>query len=255
MNDTCPILEFDTCREAVIEPATQIARHPMMPECAVPCFFQPVIDKLVDEGRLEAFHHVRSNMGDHPVYRMDVNGTPVAVFQAGLGAPFAAAFVEEVIALGARKFVACGSCGVLDGGIGVGDVIVPTSAVRDEGTSYHYLPPSREVAPTANALAAIERVLWAKDYAYVAGKTWTTDAFYRETRSKVDRRIAEGCITVEMEAAAYFAVARFRGVEFGQMLFAADDLSGEEWDSRDHHHHASSREEVFLLAAQACASM
>ena len=67
---------------------------------------------------------------------------------------------------------------------------------------------------------------------YVPGKTWTTDALYRETRGKVERRVAEGCLTVEMEAAAFFAVAAFRGVTFGQLLYAGDDLSGDAWDQR-----------------------
>ena len=62
---------------------------------------------------------------------------------------------------------------------------------------------------------------------FVTGKTWTTDGLYRETRGKVDRRVAEGCLTVEMEAAAFFAVAAFRGVSFGQLLYAGDDLSGD----------------------------
>ena len=68
---------------------------------------------------------------------------------------------------------------------------------------------------------------------YVQGKTWTTDGFYRETPAKVPLRRAEGCLTVEMEAAAFFAVAQFRGVQFGQMLYGGDDVSGAEWDHRD----------------------
>ena len=114
----------------------------------------------------------------------------------------------------------------------MGHVIVATAAVRDEGTSYHYLPASREVAPTDDAVAAIVATLERHEIPFVTGKTWTTDALYRETRGKVARRAAEGCLTVEMEAAAFFAVARFRGVSFGQMLYAGDDLSGDAWDDR-----------------------
>ena len=67
---------------------------------------------------------------------------------------------------------------------------------------------------------------------YVHYKTWTTDAFYRETEDKVALRVSEGCVTVEMEAAAFYAVAKFRNVILGQILFGGDDLSGVEWDSR-----------------------
>ena len=100
------------------------------------------------------------------------------------------------------------------------------TSVRDEGTSYHYLPASREVAPSADAIEAMVSTLDAHGIPHVLGKTWTTDGIYRETLDKVRRRVAEGCLTVEMEAAAFFAVARFRGVSFGQMLYAGDDLSG-----------------------------
>jgi uridine phosphorylase len=130
--------------------------------------------------------------------------------------------------LGGRAFIAAGGAGVLVPGLVMGHVIVPTAAIRDEGTSYHYLSASREVAPTTDALEAIVATLDAHGVPHVTGKTWTTDGIYRETRDKVRRRVAEGCLTVEMEAAAFFAVAvaQFRGVSFGQMLYAGDDLSG-----------------------------
>jgi len=133
----------------------------------------------------------------------------------------------------------------------MGHVIVPTAAIRDEGTSYHYLPASREVAPTTDALEAIVATLDAHGVPHVTGKTWTTDGIYRETRDKVRRRVAEGCLTVEMEAAAFFAVAQFRGVSFGQMLYAGDDLSGEAWDGRGWPHHETGRDLLLRLAAEA----
>jgi uridine phosphorylase len=86
----------------------------------------------------------------------------------------------------------------------------------------------------------------------LTGKTWTTDALYRETAAKVTRRRDEGCLTVEMEAAALFAVARFRGVPLAQVLYGGDDVSGAEWDSRHWDKSTSVRERVFWLAAEAC---
>jgi uridine phosphorylase len=134
----------------------------------------------------------------------------------------------------------------------VGHLIVPTSAVRDEGTSYHYLPPGREVDASPEAVAAIERVLQDRGRRYLLSKTWTTDAFYRETPAKVQLRKSEGCLTVEMEAAAFFAVAQFRRVPFAQILYGGDDVSGNEWDHRGWHERASVREVLFWLAAEAC---
>lgn len=136
--------------------------------------------------------------------------------------------------------------------IAVGHIIVPISAVRDEGASYHYLPPGREVAPGPEGVAAIEQVLAGRQVSYVKGKTWTTDAIYRETAAKVQRRRAEGCLTVEMEAAAFFAVAQFRGVTFAQLLYGGDDVSGAEWDSRGWESRATVREQLFWLSAEAC---
>jgi uridine phosphorylase len=146
---------------------------------------------------------------------------------------------------------ACGGAGALDSGIKVGDIVLPDSAVRDEGTSYHYLKPAREVAPTPRALAAIEAVLRENHHEYVRGKTWTTDAVYRETRARMYRRRREGCVVVEMEAAAFFAVARFRGVECAQILYGGDSLAGRQWNPRGWNRHAM-RERLFHLAAEAC---
>ena len=95
-------------------------------------------------------------------------------------------------------------------------------------------------------------VLLAHNVPYVLGKTWTTDAFFRETAGKVQMRRAEGCLTVEMEAAAFFAVAQFRGVTFAQLLYGGDDVSSEVWDHRDYASRLTVREKLFWLAAEAC---
>ena len=164
----------------------------------------------------------------------------------------AAGFLEELIARGCRKFIACGGAGVLNREIAVGHIIVPSAAIRDEGTSYHYLPPAREVEATPAAVAAIEAVLTRNKHNYLVAKTWTTDAIYRETVDKIKRRREEGCLAVEMEAAAFFAVAKFRGVAFGQILYGGDDISGTEWDSRHWDRQVCVREQLFWLAAEAC---
>lgn len=216
------------------------------------CFFQEVIRELVSEGaKVRQVQMGRSEAGDYPVYELDYGGRRLAVVSPGVGAPNAAARMEHMIALGCRKFVACGGAGALNGAIAAGHLIIPDSAVRDEGTSYHYLKPSREVAPTPRALAAIEAELRANHHDYIRTKTWTTDAVYRETRSRMNRRRREGCMVVEMEAAAFFAVARFRRVECAELLYAGDSLAGRKWDSRGWNRHAM-RERVFHLAAEAC---
>lgn len=246
-----PILEFDPTLKALIEPRHVHAKRDV-PEYAVVCFFQDVIAGLQQEHSAKLLHTLSSEIGPHPIYEIEVQGQRLAVFHPGIGAPLAAGLLEEVIALGCTKFVACGGCGVLDSAIAMGHVLVLHSAVRDEGTSYHYLPPSREVKASAKAVAAIEQTLKAHGIDYLPVKTWTTDALYRETPDKVKRRKEEGCLCVEMEAAAFFAVAQFRGVEFGQLLYGGDNLGGDVWDHRDWNSHLTGREKLFWLAAEAC---
>ena len=244
-----PILEFDETREAILEP-TNLMQRVDMPEHVVPCFFQDVISRLAQEHGARVIKSLKSEYGTNPIYELEMNGKRLAVYHPGVGGPMAAGTLEEVIAIGGRKFVACGGAGVLDREIPVGHLLVPVAAVRDEGTSYHYLPPGREVAPSGEAVAAIEKTLQANGVAYDLIKSWTTDAFYRETREKVRLRKSEGCQAVEMEAATFFAVAQFRGVTFGQILYGGDDVSGGDWDHRNWTTH-SVRDKLFLLAAEA----
>lgn len=246
-----PILEFDSDTSALIDPSRLHAPIDM-PACAVICFLQDVIGTLVREYGATVIHELKSEMGAHPIYEIAHDGRQLAVFFPGIGAPFAAALFEEAIALGCKRFVACGGCGVLDSGIAVGHVLVPKAAVRDEGTSYHYAKPSREIGVTPAALAAVEATLRDAGIDYLVTKTWTTDGFYRETQAKIAQRRAEGCLCVEMETAALCAVTRFRGVEFAQLLYGGDDLGGEAWDSRKWTGRGGVRERLFWLAATAC---
>ena len=245
-----PILEHDPTRKALIEPADQIANHPDMPERVVLCFFEDVLKRIFAREDVTHLHDLESEIGINPVYVMYHDETPLALIHPGVGAPLAAAFLEEVIALGGKKFIACGGAGVLDNAFKVGDVIVPEHAVRDEGTSYHYLPPARTVAAHADAVAAICETLDAHSVPYQKGTTWTTDGYYRETPQRIAQRKSEGCLTVEMEAAAFFAVAQFRAVVFGQMLYSGDDVSSDTWDMRGWQARTDVREILFWLAVE-----
>lgn len=254
MKADLPILEFDDVREAVIEPSRVVQPIDIPERCVLP-LYHDVVSKLAAEGRLTHLTDLRSVvLGAFPVHRMEHEGASIAVAVPGVGAPLVAAIMEELIALGCRKFVACGGAGVLDSSLVRGIVVVPTAAIRDEGTSFHYVAPSREIAVAPDVVETIEAVLRRHRVDYAAGKTWTTDALYRETRPRVARRKAEGCITVEMECAAFLAVARHRGVRFGQILSTGDDVSGVEWDPRGQGapEHISHEERAFRLAVEAC---
>jgi uridine phosphorylase len=252
--DDAPILELEPSPTAVIEPTEHIDPTDI-PRRAVLCFFQDVIARAVDELDGREIDEVASEIGLVPVYEVVFDGTRLALVHPGVGAPMAAAFLEELIARGVSAVIACGGAGVLVPDVALGHVIVPISAIRDEGTSYHYLPASREVGPTDEAVGTIIATLEHHDVPFVTGKTWTTDALYRETRTKLERRVGEGCLTVEMEAAAFFAVARFRGITFGQLLYAGDDLSGDVWDPREWDEHETGRMHLFRLAAEAASRL
>jgi uridine phosphorylase len=249
-----PILEHDPTREAFIEPS-KVYKTRDMPEHSVICFFQDVIEKVISDNNARMLVENRWEDGPHPVYEIDYKGQRLAFFHPGVGSALAASLLEEVIAFGCSKFIACGGCGVLKENVATGHLIVVSAAVRDEGASYHYLPPAREVRINENAMRSIVTILDERDIPYLVGKTWTTDAPYRETRSKIKKRKEEGCLTVEMEAAGMMAVSQFRNVPFAQVLYAGDDLSGSNWDSRGWQSHSDVRERLFWLAADAVLSL
>jgi uridine phosphorylase len=248
---TYPILEYDPTRIAFIEPS-KVVKPRDVPERCVICFFTEVIDKVVAEHNARILVENRSEAGPHPIYEIAYKGQRLAFFHPGLGAPLAAALLEEAIGFGCRTFMAGGGCGVLKKEIALGNLIIVSGAVRDEGVSYHYLPPAREVSANEAGVNALATALRQSGVPYQLGKTWTTDAPYRETPNKIAKRIEEGCLAVEMESAGMIAVAQFRGVIFGQVLYGGDDLSGIEWDNRAWQSSAEVRESLFWRCADAC---
>ena len=245
-----PILEYDDAREAILEPGRVIETMDVPEHCVI-CFFAEVIEWLKDKYDVNVLAYSKSEIGLHPLYEMEFQDQRLAFFHPGIGAPLAVGLLEEMIARGISKFIACGGCGVLDRDIAVGHLLVPIAAIRDEGTSYHYLPPSREVEADPVGLEAIESVLNRKKIDYLRIKTWTTDAIYRETPDKTAAYKAEGCLAVEMETAAFFAAAKFRNVRFGQILYGGDAVLAEAWDGREWDSREHIRRNLFWLAAEA----
>jgi uridine phosphorylase len=244
-----PILEHDPDPVALIEPRARRGRQ-SAPECVVLCFFLEIIEEVCGQDRAEEITAFKFENGTHRLFALGTDHGTVGIMHPGVGAPLAAALLEAAIVSGGRYFVACGGAGSVSPGLALGHVVVPCAAVRDEGTSYHYLAPSREVDLDPDVVSELVAVLVDHDVPYQVGKTWSTDAPYRETSTRVSRRRDEGCVTVEMEAAALAAVAQFRGVSFGQYLYAGDDVSGQAWDHRRWNTH-SSRRDLFWLAVEA----
>lgn len=249
-----PILEFDSDTDAFINPSMVHERIDIS-EHAVLCFFGDAIEKLKNELPFEIKYTFRAESYFYPVYEFVYNGRKIAVVHASVGAPVAAGMIDELSAIGCKKYIACGGCGVLSDNLPVGNLLIPTSAIRDEGTSYHYVLPSREMFANEYAVECIERTLTSQGFSSLRVKTWTTDAFYRETKGKIQLRKEEGCATVEMEASAFMAASQFRNVVFGQILYSGDDLSSMSWDRRDWHLREDIRETVLKLSLDCCLAL
>jgi uridine phosphorylase len=247
-----PLHEFDDDRTAVFGPLSSGRSHPL-PKRAVVSWFGDVVEARMADST--SVFHVPTEHGPHRIWIDGAGEDAVALMNPGVGAPLAASCLETLIANGCTTIIGCGGAGSIVAGQAVGHVIVPTGAVRDEGTSYHYAPAHEAVAPHADALAAMTATLSDAGVPHDLGLTWTTDGVFRETRAKVDRRRDQGCLVVEMEAAAMFAVAAFRGVRYGQMVYAGDDVSAEVWDHRHWNRQTSVRERLLDLAFTAVRRM
>ena len=243
-----PLFEFEESQTAVINPPMR-RRVENFPELAVACWFGDVQRKRF--AGQDPIYRIPFEHGDHEVHVVEHLGKRIAVFNPGVGAPAAATSLEDIIGLGATKIIGCGGAGIVKQGFDVGHIIVPTGAVRDEGTSHHYQPVDVAVVPHPLAVDAIDAELSDAGVPHDKGLTWTTDAIFRETPEKVARRRDEGCISVEMEASAMFAVAMFRGAVYGQLLYAGDDVSAQTWDHRHWEKQTSVRERVLELALNA----
>ena len=168
-----------------------------------------------------------------PIYVLEYKGKEICLVQAPVGAAPATQIMDWLIGYGVRKIISGGCCGALKD-YPEGTFLVPSKALRDEGTSYHYAPPSRFIDIDENALKAIENTIEESNLQYQEVITWTTDGFYRETKEKVEYRKHDGCSVVEMECSALAACAQFRSVVFGQILYTADTLCNlEKWDARN----------------------
>ena len=221
-----PLLEPNRSRIAIIEPSRVIKPIDIAEHCVL-CFFQEVIAELVREGaQARLILNAESEAGDYPVYDIDYGHRRLAVVHPGVGAPDAASRLERMIALGCRKFIACGGAGVLDGAIGAGHIVVPTAGFATKEPLIITCRPAREVAPTRKALGAIEAVLRREPSRLPSGKTWTTEAVFRETRARLVPPAARRMCGGGYGGGRFFAVARFRRHRLAQILYAGDSLAG-----------------------------
>lgn len=223
--NSIPILESDTEPVAVFMP--EVLTEIKFPKKAVMLFMQDEVDEFVKEQKADIIYIFDCIPRKIPIYRVSYKGSEICFCKTPLGGPAAVQLMELLIAQGVNQIVAAGCCGALIEDK-EGAFYYPVKAVRQEGTSYQYLPPSKTVATDSVVIDAIRAAVEEAGYTGKECITWTTDALFRETPDMVNKRRVEGCSVVDMECASMAACASFRHVRFGQLLFTADSLAGEE---------------------------
>ena len=221
---------FDPLSPAIINPPALPEDAPCVDACIVTFSWQ--IEQFVAE------HYANGELGSlwcasgrTPVYLIERGGKRFAFYRTYVGAPITTGLMEDTLStFRCGKFILFGGAGCLDKEITHGKVMIPTAAYRDEGTSYHYAP-AADYIDIKNAQTVAD-CMKQNGIPYVLGKTWTTDSFYRETRSSFEKRKAEGCISVEMECAGVQAMCDFRGLELYAFFTGGDLLDAPEWDDR-----------------------
>lgn len=159
-----------------------------------------------------------------PLYVGNISGNPMGIIWAAPGAPLATHVMEDLIACRGKLFIGVGLLGAIQPSIDVGDYIIPSLAVRDEGTSYHYLPKNVKALPSNEVVQALKDSCEEMKVKYHIGPLWTTDAFYRETKSKIGYFQEKGVVGVDMETSAIFSLGIYRKVKAGCILVASSNL-------------------------------
>lgn len=227
-----PILEFDTNQTAVINP-THENLVLNLPEKCVFAFLGAYIDEYANRTDTKQVSTFISATKHYPIYITKYKGEDVVLCQAPVGSAPATQILDWLIGYGVRKIISAGSCGALEK-FPESTFLVPCKALRDEGTSYHYAPPSRFIKINEQARKAIKETILEHGMKYQEVITWSTDGFFRETKEKVAYRKSEGCLVVEMESSALAACANFRDATLGMILYTADSLANlDKYDKRN----------------------
>ena len=202
------------------------------PNVAISCYSKKLLNAFLEnnEHRIIAESHCASN--EIPLYEIERNGRKIALFCSQVGAPASVGVYEDFIAMGMDKLVLFGTCGVLSKDIKDCSIVIPTSSIREEGTSYHYAPASEEMPACNYFTDDFTEYLKRKNISFVKGKNWTTDVPYRETKDKVAYFKEKGVLSVDMEHSAMAACAAFYNKKLLHFFYAADNLDNDKWDKR-----------------------
>lgn len=224
--------EFDYFGKAILEPDMLVSAIEGFPRFGISCFSKKLQEAILEKYGGEIISFFPTEDGGVPIYEINYEGERIAFYLSRVGAPAVVMQMEEIFTKGVEKLMVMGSCGSLDSKIEFGHLIIPISGIRDEGTSYHYAPSEKLIKMEPKVIKVISTTLEKHGYPYICGKTWTTDGLFRETKKKLEMRKKQGCIAVDMEYTAMQAVADFRGIDFGQILYTEDNLGSDIWEER-----------------------
>ncbi len=165
-------------------------------------------------------------LADHPVATFAFAGVPVVLGVSAKGS-YAAGGLDEMIAMGVRRAIFLGGAATLVAEVPVDALFVPTKALRDDGVSLHYEPPSRYAMPDPGLVASLQRAVRLAGLPLHTGPIWTTTAHFRQTVPRVRAFRDEGCLAVNNEAAAAFSVGRHRHVAVAALVMIGDTLAAD----------------------------
>lgn len=218
-----PLIEFDT-HEGLISPDFEKLPLTLPKRCLMAFFGERRVREFAESKGGKKIGAFQSITKEFPLYEIPGKKEPLLLMEAPVGAPAAVLMEERLFAYGVEKVLAIGCAGSL--------IHLPESsfypvqrALRDEGTSFHYLPPARFIDFDGKPLEHLRAWFEERQMPFHPVTTWTSDGFFRETKEKIKRRIGEGCTLVDMEASGLAACARFRKKEYAQILFTADSLA------------------------------
>ena len=200
-----------------------------LPHIAVGVFSEYLLKDIVKKIKCEKVGELTEK---RPVYILKYKNMKITLFMAGISGPWISNDIEDLNVNGVDTFIIFGNCGVLDKTIEDCSIIIPNRAYRDEGTSYHYLPDSEYVNLDDKYKNLFKNILKEYKFDYKEGATWTTDAFYRETKEKIQMFQRKGVVCVEMEGASIAAVCKYKNLNYFTFYYAGDNLDSVEWEER-----------------------
>ena len=215
------------------------------PKSVIICYDNRILDYVKKNYLIEKY---KVFCGDF--FLLKGTNNKVAIFgNFGLGSPMIATRLEELIQFGVKNFISIGEAGALQKNTKIGDIIICNKAIRDEGVSYHYLKSSKYVFASKILLNKIITQLKDKKISFDIGPTWTTDAIYRQTESEIKKFQKEKILTIDMEIATLFAVAKYRNVKAGAILTISDSFANLKWNPK-FHETTKSLEKIFEIAKE-----